>query len=47
MKNKFLSAAVAAMILLLVPASGLQAMECLKSQVLGAIAPAGVDQPRT
>ena len=45
MKNKFLSAAVAAMILLLVPASGLQAMECLKSQVLGAIAPAGVDQP--
>jgi DNA-binding beta-propeller fold protein YncE len=40
-----LLAGVAAVILLLVPAMRLQAMECLQSQVLESIAPAGVDQP--
>lgn len=42
--NNFL-ACVAGVILLLVPAMPLQAMECLQSQVLESIAPAGVDQP--
>jgi DNA-binding beta-propeller fold protein YncE len=44
-RNKNLLAAVAVVILLFVPAGRLRAMECLKSQVLGAITPEGVDQP--
>jgi DNA-binding beta-propeller fold protein YncE len=38
-------AALAAILLLLAPAGRLRAMECLPSQVLESIAPAGVDQP--
>jgi DNA-binding beta-propeller fold protein YncE len=38
-------AAMAAVVLLLMPAGRLFAMRCLQSRVLGAIAPAGVDQP--
>ncbi|MGA9179308.1 MAG: hypothetical protein WBZ05_18880, partial [Desulfobacterales bacterium] len=37
--------AVAAVVLLLMPAGRLLAMRCVQSKVLGSIAPAGVDQP--
>jgi DNA-binding beta-propeller fold protein YncE len=38
-------AAIATIILLLMPAGRLLAMACIQSEVLGSIAPAGVDQP--
>jgi DNA-binding beta-propeller fold protein YncE len=44
-KYKHILGLIAAVILLLLPAQRLLAMECIQSQVLGAIAPAGVDQP--
>jgi DNA-binding beta-propeller fold protein YncE len=44
-KYKHILAAIAAVILLLLPTVKPLAMECIQSQVIGAITPAGVDQP--
>jgi DNA-binding beta-propeller fold protein YncE len=40
-----LAAAAVLLLLMIVPAGRLRAMECLQSRVLGSIAPAGVNQP--
>jgi DNA-binding beta-propeller fold protein YncE len=42
-KNIFV--AIATVVLLLMPAGRLSAMQCIQSEVVGSIAPAGVDQP--
>jgi DNA-binding beta-propeller fold protein YncE len=44
-RDKHVLATVASIILLLMPAGRLLAMQCIRSEVLGSIAPAGVDQP--
>jgi DNA-binding beta-propeller fold protein YncE len=44
-KYKNIFTAIAAVVLLLMPADRLLAMRCLQSKVLGSIAPAGVEQP--
>ncbi|MEJ2659004.1 MAG: hypothetical protein P8012_17745, partial [Desulfobacterales bacterium] len=44
-RYKHILAALAAVIMLLMPAGRLLAMRCLQSMVIESIAPAGVDQP--
>jgi DNA-binding beta-propeller fold protein YncE len=44
-RDKIVPAMIAAVILLLMSAGRLLAMECIRSEVVGSIAPAGVDQP--
>jgi DNA-binding beta-propeller fold protein YncE len=44
-RNKHVLAAIASVILLLMSAGRLLGMECIQSEVLGSIEPAGVDQP--